>query len=226
MLKLQYQNNNAGNDWVVIRHLTTTKTDKELIVMSNQSVAKNSRNCQELKPDLTQKRLKEILVYNPETGVFGWSMSRSGVKKGTNAGCDRGDGYIIIKIDYTLYLAHRLAWLYQNGSFPSGDIDHINRSRSDNRISNLREISNKCNAKNCKISKNNKSGVTGVTFYKPQKKWHARIKVNFEEFHLGYFKEFHKAVSARWEAEKKYGFSDYNKTSSSFLYLKERRLPC
>lgn len=137
---------------------------------------------------LTQERLKELLDYDPETGVFTWKVYRGGrTKKGEKAGNVNGEGYTHIKVDGKQYKAHRLAWLYMYGTFPNKDIDHINRNKIDNSIYNLREVSNQQNSWNQKVAKNNTSGFTGVTWYKRVGKWGAYIKVDYKRKHLGFF---------------------------------------
>lgn len=137
---------------------------------------------------LTQERLKELLDYDPETGVFTWKVYRGGrIKKGENAGWFNDEKYKHIKIDGKQYKAHRLAWLYVYGQLPVKDIDHINRDRADNRIRNLREVSNQQNSWNQRVGKNNTSGYTGVTWYKRINKWGAYIKVNYKRIHLGFY---------------------------------------
>jgi len=110
---------------------------------------------------LTQARLKELLLYDPDTGEFAkikWlRLGRSGiVSRGKNS-----VGYIQIRIDDVLYVGHRLAWLYTYGHFPK-TLDHINGDKSDNRICNIRLVTTSQNAMNRKLSKNNTSGTKGI----------------------------------------------------------------
>jgi hypothetical protein len=110
------------------------------------------------------------------------------------------NGYIIIRIDNVLYLAHRLAWLYMTGSWPPAQIDHINRSRADNRWENLRAVSNTENAWN-RTAPSNKSGFTGVR--RENNKWLAEIKVNYKPIRLGLFETPEAAHTAYLEAKRK-----------------------
>lgn len=83
---------------------------------------------------LTHARLRELLDYNAETGVFTWRVSRQGhCKAGSAAGARRHDGYIRICVDQRRVWGHRLAWFYVHGEWPSQQIDHINGNPSDNR---------------------------------------------------------------------------------------------
>lgn len=151
---------------------------------------------------LTQQRLKELLHYDPETGLFKWIVSRRGVpKKGSVTGWYDKDGYHLITIDYKRYQAHRLAFLYMTGTFPTDQVDHINRIKDDNRFDNLRLVSNLENGHNKSIHKNNTSGVTGVDWYKQKKKWRARIRVNYKQIHLGLYGTIEEAKKARDNAK-------------------------
>ena len=172
--------------------------------------------------DITQKRLKEVLDYNPETGIFTWVKPTNwSIIKNKTAGYKDPKGYIKIQIDNIIYFAHRLAWFYVYGYFPENQIDHKNRIKDANWVDNLREVTNKCNARNRKIQSNNTSGITGVYWYKKYQTWVSKIKNNQKNIHLGYFENFKDAVNARWEAEKIYKFPSCNTTSSAYLYLKK-----
>lgn len=127
---------------------------------------------------LTQDFLKEILFYNPRTGAFSWLCSKAfRIRPGDIAGTFK-HGYVRITIDGEKYPAYRLAWLWFYGEWPEDQIDHINRVRYDNRISNLRDVSNATNSKNRNISIRNTSGSTGVYWRKDAKKWRSNIIIN------------------------------------------------
>ena len=85
------------------------------------------------------------------------------------------DGYLVIMIARKTYKAHRLAWLYVNGAWPAGQIDHINGVKSDNRICNLREATNAQNAVNTGVIKTNTSGLKGVSYSSSHRKFRAQI---------------------------------------------------
>lgn len=137
---------------------------------------------------LTQSRLKELLHYDPETGVFTWRVNKGGpAKAGGLAGSRNRGGYRIIGIDYRLYQAHRLAWLYIHGEWPKHEIDHINGVRDDNRIDNLRGATHAENHQNRKKSTRNTSGFLGVSWYPATKKWRSRIRTNRKLKSLGLF---------------------------------------
>ena len=86
---------------------------------------------------ITQEYLQKLLSYNPTTGQFFWNFTRGRILAGNMAGHKRKQ-CIDIRIDKKAYRAHRLAWLYMYGEFPTMEIDHINRDVYDNRIANLR----------------------------------------------------------------------------------------
>jgi hypothetical protein len=157
-----------------------------------------------VREELTQERLKQLLHYDPSTGVFTWKKRRGRCSAGAVAGSTNIDGHIKISVDKRYYLAHRLAWLHTYGRFPDRDIDHINRNPGDNRIENLRLATKGENQQNRSVSKNNKSGYSGVHWEESAKKWVASIYLNNKVISLGRFKSKEDAVSARQEAKKKY----------------------
>ncbi len=155
--------------------------------------------------ELTAEYLRSILHYDPDTGIFTWKVRTSNrVKVGDIAGSQDGQGYLQVRVQSRDYLAHRLAWLYIRGEWPKDQIDHINRNRSDNRIANLREVTNKQNGQNASKSRSNTSGYPGIYWYKPYSKWRARITHNYKDIHLGYFSILEDAIAARKAAEKLY----------------------
>ena len=111
---------------------------------------------------MDQQRLKQRLNYDPLTGVFTWrAPEKRGQKpKGQIAGSPCNKGYLVIGIDKKVYKAHRLAWLYMTGSWPTAQIDHRNQVKNDNRWVNLRGATNQQNC--CKRVKANKTGFRGV----------------------------------------------------------------
>jgi len=156
---------------------------------------------------ITQQRLKELLHYCPETGLFTWRVDRNKkTRAGDSAGTIRPDGYIQISIDYKLYRAHRLAWLYVHGRWPVDQLDHINHHRADNRIANLREATNSDNKKNQSLHSNNTSGVCGVLWHSRDKRWVAQVRVDNHNIHLGNFTDKDDAIAARRQADITYGF--------------------
>ena len=156
---------------------------------------------------MNQKELKKLLHYNEKTGIFTWNVSLNyKIKIGNIAGSINNRGYRQIRIRGKSYTAHHLAWLYVHGRFPKDQIDHTNHERSDNRILNLREATNKENSKNQILYKNNKSGIQGIFWEKKRKKWKVQITLNGIQKHLGYFKNIKDAKKVRENAKVKYRF--------------------
>ena len=155
--------------------------------------------------NLTQKKLKELLHYNQENGVFTWRKTRGGAfknqLKGAVAGSLTPRGYVNIVVCGKQYKAHRLAWLYVHGYFSEHSMDHMNRIRNDNRIENLREASRMCNSQNCKLSRNNTSGFNGVSYRREEEKWMAYIKLKGKHHYLGLYQSPLEAALARITAE-------------------------
>lgn len=173
---------------------------------------------------LTQERLKELLNYDPEAGVFVWLKTTSNrVKVGRVAGnINKTTRYRYLRIDRKLYSASSLAFLYMEGYFPEHEVDHRNRNMSDDRWENLRHVSRQCNMRNKSVYKANKSGITGIFWNKRRQRWTAQIGISDKKVHLGTFKSIIDAAKVRWNAEVKYGFPDCNTTSSAYLYLQQK----
>jgi hypothetical protein len=167
---------------------------------------------------LTQERLKELLHYDPETGVFTWLKSRGVRKAGSVAdGQHRPAGrqtYVRIGIDCNRYDAHRLAFLYMTGRWPNPEVDHIDLDGTNNRWSNLREATTSQNGANRGKHRDNKSGFKGV--YADGNKWLACIMVNYRAIRLGLFSTKEEAALAYNEAAKKHHseFARLNDVSS------------
>ena len=161
---------------------------------------------------ITQEYLKSQLHYNKETGIFTRLVSQSNrIKVGSVAGSWDNEGYLRISVGGKRYLSHRLAWLYINGQLPKLQIDHINHNRSDNRIANIREVTQQDNLKNKSIQKNNNSGHPGVTWHKLHKKWSAQISIKGKYKHLGWFANIEDAINARKIANVEHNFHCHNK---------------
>ena len=152
---------------------------------------------------LTQSELKELLSYDPATGVFVWRVARRGVKAGDEAGRNSGIGYRQITINGRYYLTHRLAWLYVHGVWPAEEVDHINGKRDDNRIENLRAVNRKQNGENQALQNKNQSGHRGVYWHKACGKWQASVRHHGKSYYLGLFDILEEAAAAAKQARDK-----------------------
>ena len=157
---------------------------------------------------LTVERLKEVLHYDPETGIWTWlklTSTRSRIQIGSKAGClDKDEGYIKIWIDNKGYKAHRLAWFYMTGEWPECEIDHKNTIRHDNRWDNLRKSSHGQNQHNRSRNRNNTSGYKGINFNKAANKWMVRVMLNKKSIYLGIYDTMEEAIKIRQLAIEKY----------------------
>lgn len=144
---------------------------------------------------ITAEHLRSVLSYNTETGVLTWRKGRQGTDVSLQAGSKpNAQGYIQICIDYHIYLAHRLAFLYMEGRWPLY-IDHVNGVRTDNRWSNLREATSSQNGANSKRPCTNTTGYKGVTWQAG--KYVAQIAYKGKHYYLGRFTNPREAAEAR-----------------------------
>jgi hypothetical protein len=143
---------------------------------------------------LAQKRLKELLHYDPDTGLFTRVKSMPRSKKGEVVGYTNGRGWLRVKIDGKHYKLHRLAFLYMEGAFPPDEVDHINGNKDDNRWCNLRKATRAQNNANRASGGNSVTGYRGVL--PSGKRFFAQITKDGKRIHLGMYdcpKEAHKA---------------------------------
>lgn len=159
------------------------------------------------KSDLTAERLREILHYDPDTGIFLRLVnSRRRKNMMIPAGTVGPSGHIAIHIKSSIYQSHRLAWLYVYGSWPVGLIDHINGIPSDNRIVNLRSATPAINAQNKRLPMAGKLTPLGVSFLNREipKRYIAAISKNGKKTFLGYFFTAEDAAFAYINAKRKF----------------------
>lgn len=164
-------------------------------------------------PPLTVERLRWALDYDPYSGEFRWTGVLKGrgytfakTGAGVLAGAPDGNGYRLIGVDGKLYRAHRLAWLYMTGQWPTRHVDHEDRDTSNDRWGNLRLASASQNGGNSTTKKNNKSGFKGVHRRPRDGRWVAQISCRRQNYWLGAFdtpEEAHAAYVA--EAQKYFG---------------------
>ncbi len=155
-------------------------------------------------------RLRTVLDYDQETGVFRWRCDRPGVRAGV-AGGVAVHGYWRLKVDGRFWYAHRLAWFYVYGEIPDREIDHIDGNRANNAIANLRAASTRQNQQN-KIARLPSSGFRGVR--KQCNKWCAKIRIDGKYTHIGSYDTPEAASAAYEEAAAKH--------HGEFSFLKSR----
>jgi len=167
---------------------------------------------------LTQQIVRELISYDPATGICRWNyrdvkwFKREGDCSrwnnnyaGTIIGFSDDKRRFKARLLGKTFMLHRLIWFYMTGEWPNV-IDHIDGDGFNNRWENLRDVTQIENVKNCKISSRNTSGVTGVSWCKNLKKWKSHIRVDKNLIYLGIFPCIAHAVRARKGAEIKYGF--------------------
>jgi len=141
-----------------------------------------------LKTELTAARLRELLHYNPETGVFTRLITLSSRSKAGDIPGSPSTGYIAFRVEGVRALGHRWAWFWMTGAWPEDQIDHIDGNRSNNKWPNLRAANNGQNQQNRKLHSRNTSGFPGVSWFAPAKMWRASIMADRKVKNLGYFK--------------------------------------
>lgn len=152
---------------------------------------------------LTVDRLKQVLRYEPDTGNFIRLKSGNGYRAGTVAG-KISDGYVVICIDKVTYMAHRLAWFYIKGVWPTDKLDHEDTRRANNIFTNLREANNFENRQNLAKAPANQSGLIGAIFIRGKNRWRSAIKVYGKKIYLGCFPSPEEAHQAYVQAKQKY----------------------
>lgn len=176
--------------------------------------------------DISIDLLRQLLRYEPETGKLFWlprdvslfsddaskkAVTRQRWWNGLYANKEvrafkKADGHFHMSIFGIRIYAHRVCWALHHGKWPVGVVDHINGNASDNKITNLRDVSPSDNMRNKPLLVTNYSGCHGVSWYKPLSKWVAHIKVGGKRKHLGYFTRIEDAISVRKVAERKAGY--------------------
>lgn len=160
-------------------------------------------------PTITAELVRSLFIYDPKTGVFINRINRgTRAKSGKKTGKIKPHGYVTLCIDGKEYYAHRIAWLYMTGQWPTKDIDHKDRSKTNNSWENLREATGTQNNANSSIRSNNTTGVKGVIYIASKNKYRAKIKHNYKWKHLGYFNTIQEAAAAYTTAAKLF-FSGY-----------------
>lgn len=134
---------------------------------------------------LTAEYVRDRLSYDPCTGQFIWLKNYHTRLVGQVAGSIFASGYRYIRIADRAYRAHRLAWFYMHGVWPTEEVDHIDGNRDNNRFDNLRLTTRRQNSQNKAVHRAGQ--LYGASYYKPLKKWRAAIQINKQVRHIGYF---------------------------------------
>lgn len=151
---------------------------------------------------LTLERLRQVLSYDPVTGIFRWQTHLSRRNHiGDQAGTISQDGYRVIQIDGWHYQAARLAWLYQYGRWPVPMVDHRDLNKDNNALANLREATSSQNNINVAVLPGTRSGVKGVSFARGR--WKAQIRHSGKRIYLGQFATPEEAHAAYKTAARK-----------------------
>lgn len=169
---------------------------------------------------ITQGGVRELYNYNVTTGELTWkNPTNSHTVKGSVVGSLHKSGYLITSVMGRYFSLHRLIWIFMYGYNPESDIDHIDGDKTNNRLSNLREVSTTCNVRNSKRKSSNKSGIKGVHFNSCKNKWIAEICVNYINKSLGSYNNIEDAVCARFAAEQclDWGSCDVDSDSCKFI---------
>lgn len=147
---------------------------------------------QPLQPHLEQTMIDDLK--SQFDYVDGALVRKNGRHSGSKGTVTKA-GYVSTVWNGKRYYAHRLIWLWFNGEWPDGVIDHIDRNPLNNKIENLRTATKSENAMNSSVT-SAKSGVKGVRWYAPLRKYHARLMKDGKEVHIGYFSGINEAETA------------------------------
>lgn len=163
--------------------------------------------------------LRSLLAYNPQTGELTWKERDPQTFANTRAAAAWNarfagqpafqtlvQGYLCGTVNRRRMQGHRVAFCLLHGRMPNGEVDHINGHRTDNRASNLREVSSTENKRNAARPRHNTSGIVGVSYRPDKGKWRASITLANRAYHIGYFATCEEAVAARKAVEARHGF--------------------
>ena len=159
---------------------------------------------------------------NPEQHTKTWNSKNAGKSASKIHESSPGYFYKYTVFKRKRYKSHQLIWLYMTGKWPKYQIDHIDGDATNNIWDNLRDIPQRKNMQNTRLSNNNTSGIKGLSWCKERQKWEVYIAIDKLRRNLGRFTDFNDAARARYNAEVKYNWLDTN--SSAYNYLKEHNL--
>lgn len=148
------------------------------------------------------KDLRNVFTYQPDTG----EIFRTGGPLGSGKSAVVNDGKrrrLFVVFHGRKILAHRLAWAIHSGEWPKFEIDHINCDESDNRITNLRDVTKSVNQQNKRTPRSdNKTGFLGVKKSTNSNRFIAQITVLGKVKYLGIFKTPEEAHSVYLTAKR------------------------
>ena len=152
--------------------------------------------------DLSAEEVRQRFAYDPSTGdLIHRLKSRNGRQPGDLATFVNGYGYLAVAVGCRSYRAHRIAWLIHYGCWPSGEIDHLDGDRQNNRLDNLRDVPKSINGHNRPARRDSRSGIKGVRERAPGR-WAAEICVAGRRMRLGSFPTKEAAADAYRQAAK------------------------
>ena len=143
---------------------------------------------------LTQDYLKEILDYDPKTGIFKWKVSKRKTRDGDIAGSVNSKDRRVLSIDGLSFGASRLAFLYMTGAFPVHSVRHLNNINSDDRWANLKEVEPV-------VSRKAANKYPGVHWKVRKSQYEVKFYANGRHVVLGCFDDFNEAVKCKKEAD-------------------------
>ena len=150
---------------------------------------------------MTPQEVRTVFAYTPENGRLLWNIATCKTQTGDVAG-GLANGYMQVKYKQRKYMVHRIIWCYVHGDWPKQMIDHIDGDRSNNRIENLRDVSNAKNQYNRhSLNKNNSTGHMGIMYRKRGDAYIVQITVLGAKKYIGYYKHLPDAIVARQNAE-------------------------
>lgn len=153
--------------------------------------------------DITAEQVRELFDYNADTGVLSWKRPNGRrIRAGDVAGTPHTNGYLTCKIAGQTYLVHRLVWMHAHGEWPNV-IDHLNGQPKDNRLANLRNVSQKTNVQNTHGPyRHNASGLPGAHWIEKRGKWSSLLYYDGKQHRLGYFETAIEASAAYIQAKR------------------------
>ena len=155
---------------------------------------------------LTAEKLKALVSYNQETGMFSRRGKRKSYGAGTAIGHPSARDRVQIYVEGRRYYAHRLAWLYAYGEWPTFEIDHIDGDPTNNALRNLRPATRSQNNANSRLKNNNTSGLKGVSLCLHSRErgyqniWRASITIDGRARNLGRYRTPQEAHAAYLKA--------------------------